>query len=99
MKSSDSKNGRFASTIKDVRLFFSTCLSMHMLPVVFALVLIVIADRKSNSGTAISETQQAVVNLDASVPSIKNYVLLNPTDMTQVVAIYKASRLVMNVIR
>jgi hypothetical protein len=80
-------------------MFFSTCLSMHMLPVLFALVLIVIADRKSNTRLADTESLPAVDSQHAPVPSIKNYVLLNPTNMNQAVAIYKASRLVMKIIR
>jgi hypothetical protein len=47
MKSSDYIQERFASTVKDARLFFSSCLSMHMVPVIFALVFIAVANRNS----------------------------------------------------
>lgn len=106
MKSSDSFSSRFASTIKDVKIFFSTCLSMHMLPVLFALVLIIAADQKSSSRIEGTASQTIVVTPNTSTTSItggahsiKNYVLLNPTNMTQVFAIYKASRLLMRTIR
>jgi hypothetical protein len=99
MKSSDSISSRFASTLRDVKIFFSSCLSMHMVPVLFALILIVVADRKTTTGMADTQNLPTVETQQKAVPSIKNYVLLNPANMTQVVAIYKASRLVMNVIR
>ncbi|RYY20858.1 MAG: hypothetical protein EOO04_19250 [Chitinophagaceae bacterium] len=106
MKSSDSFNSRFASTVKDVKIFFSTCLSMHMLPVLFALVLIIAADQKSNSRIDDTASQTIVVTpntgaaaITTGAHQIKNYVLLNPTNMTQVVAIYKTSRLIMKTIR
>lgn len=99
MKSSDNINSRFASTLRDAKIFFSSCLSMHMLPVLFALVLIIVADRKSSSRMADTQSQTIIVTQEPGVPSIRNYVLLNPTNMTHVVSIYKVSRLVMKTIR
>ena len=72
---------------------------MHMVPVLFALVLIIVADRKSGSRIADTGSSTIVEQKAAQVPSIKNYLLLNPYNMTQVVTIYKVSRLVMNTIR
>ena len=104
MNSSDSLSSRFASTFRDVKIFFGSCLSMHMVPVLFALVLIIVADQKNNTRMADIESHstidsQATDSQATSVPSIKNYVLLNPTDITQVVAIYKVSRLVLKTVR
>jgi len=99
MNTSKSINSRFASTLRDAKIFFSSCLSMHMLPVLFALVLIIVADRKSSIRIADTGSSTIVEQKAAQGPSIKNYLLLNPYDMTQVVAVYKISRLVMNTIR
>ena len=99
MKSSDSINSRFASTIRDVKIFFSSCLSMHMVPVLFALVLIIVVDRNSSSRIADTGSPRIVESKAAEVPSIKNYLLLNPQNVTQVVTLYKVSQLVIRTIR
>ena len=99
MNTSDNINRRFASTVRDAKIFFSSCLSMHMVPVLFALILIIVADRKSGSRIADTASPKIVASKTAEVPSIKNYLLLNPYNSTQVVALYKASRLVMKTIR
>ena len=95
MKSSDSINSRFASTIKDAKIFFSSCLSMHMVPVLFALMLIIVAERKANSGKAKTEEAAIVESPVKATGSIANYMLLNPTNMTQVFEVYKASQVVL----
>jgi hypothetical protein len=99
MNSSDNINSRFASTLRDAKIFFSSCLSMHMVPILFALIFIVVADQKSNSRKADSGSPKIVESKAAEVPSIENYLLLNPNNSTQVVALYEASRLVMKTIR
>ena len=99
MNTSDNINRRFASTLRDAKIFFSSCLSMHMVPVLFALILIIVADRKRSSRIADTETPRIVESKAAEVPSIKNYLLLNPHNMTQVVTLYKVSQLVIKTIR
>lgn len=72
---------------------------MHMVPVLFALTLIIVADRKSNSRMTDTQSNISAEPKRTSVTSIKNYVFLNPTDITQVVIIYKVSRLALKAVR
>lgn len=110
---SDSLNSKFRSSLKDVKIFFSTCLSMHMLPVLFALMLIVIANKNTavqagnkspesaaSSGIAARATESskpALVTTD--VVAGVNFLFLHPTNFSQVVAIYKISRTVRKILR
>ncbi|RYF96616.1 MAG: hypothetical protein EOO02_21900 [Chitinophagaceae bacterium] len=72
---------------------------MHLLPVLFALVLIVVANK--NNGMQADDTHEkpAVSASFGKAPALSNYVLLNPMNLGQVVTIYKMSRTVKNILR
>jgi hypothetical protein len=98
MKSSVSLKQKLSLAVTDARLFFSTCLSMHIVPVVFALVFIVVAQKNNQNAPMAVKQKSVAATKSISAPSFA-WTLVHAARPIQVVALYKVATFTLQLAR
>jgi hypothetical protein len=97
MQHSNNSMQQLKLAVKNARMFFSSCLSMHIVPVLFAVTFIVVAQRSGDRSTPIVNKTVDKKSLVSNAPLL-NMLPLNAANASQLIAVYSVASVAYKII-